>query len=247
MTGHINSANSRIANKNTTETFFVKNVSIVLLPDLRGMEPLTKILSASAELFSQYGFKTITMDDIARRAGISKKTLYQHFANKQEVVQESVVWYKNNTSESCAMVLKDSENAIEAMVKMLAFFDNMNKRINPMAMFELQRFFPEAYKTFRDLLVDRDVVMIRDNMLQGIKEGLYREDINADLLARYRLETSLLILQPNLLVNDRNNLMSVALEIGEHFLYGIMTEKGEHQYQKYKTIYLKGQNSQVFA
>lgn len=218
-----------------------------MLPDLRGMEPLTKILSASAELFSQYGFKTITMDDIARRAGISKKTLYQHFANKQEVVQESVVWYKNNTSESCAMVLKDSENAIEAMVKMLAFFDNMNKRINPMAMFELQRFFPEAYKTFRDLLVDRDVVMIRDNMLQGIKEGLYREDINADLLARYRLETSLLILQPNLLVNDRNNLMSVALEIGEHFLYGIMTEKGVHQYQKYKTIYLKGQNSQVFA
>ncbi len=187
------------------------------------------------------------MDDIARRAGISKKTLYQHFANKQEVVQESVVWYKNNTSESCAMVLKDSENAIEAMVKMLAFFDNMNKRINPMAMFELQRFFPEAYKTFRDLLVDRDVVMIRDNMLQGIKEGLYREDINADLLARYRLETSLLILQPNLLVNDRNSLMSVALEIGEHFLYGIMTEKGEYQYQKYKTKYLKGQNSQVFA
>jgi len=203
------------------------------------MEPLTKILSASAELFSQYGFKTITMDDIARRAGISKKTLYQHFANKQEVVNESVMWYKNSTSESCAMVLKDSENAIEAMVKMLAFFDNMNKRINPMAMFEMQRFFPEAYKTFRDLLVERDVVMIRDNILQGIKEGLYRADINADLLARYRLETSLLVLQPNLLVNDRNSLMSVALEIGEHFLYGIMTAKGEKLYLKYKAKYLK--------
>ncbi len=202
------------------------------------MEPLIKILSASAELFSQYGFKTITMDDIARRAGISKKTLYQHFANKQEVVQESVVWYKNNTTESCARVLKDSENAIEAMVKMLAFFDEMNKRINPMAIFEMQRFFPEAFKTFRDLLVERDVVMIRDNILQGIKEGLYREDINADLLARYRLETSLLILQPNLLVNDRNNLMSVALEIGEHFLYGIMTGKGENLYKKYKIKYL---------
>ena len=211
------------------------------------MEPLTKILSASAELFSQYGFKTITMDDIARRAGISKKTLYQHFANKQEVVQESVIWYKNNTTESCFLVLKDSENAIEAMVKMLAFFDNMNKRINPMAMFEMQRFYPEAYKTFRDLLAERDVVMIRDTILQGIKEGFFREDIDADLLARYRLETSLLVLQPNLLVNDRNSLMSVALEIGEHFLYGIMTAKGEKLYQKYKQKYLQGQVKQPVA
>ena len=203
------------------------------------MEPLTKILGASAELFSQYGFKTITMDDIARRAGISKKTLYQHFANKQEVVQESVVWYKNNMTNHCSQVLKDSENAIEAMVKMMAFFDNMNKRLNPMAMFEMQRFFPEAYKTFRELLVDRDVLMIRDNILQGIQEGHYREDLDADLLARYRLETSLLVLQPNLLVNDRNSLMSVALEIGEHFLYGIMTAKGVELYQKYKSKYLK--------
>jgi AcrR family transcriptional regulator len=203
------------------------------------MEPLTKILSASGELFSQYGFKTITMDDIARRAGISKKTLYQHFANKQEVVNESVLWYKNNTTEACMALLNGSENAIEAMVRMLAFFDDMQKRINPMAIFEMQRFFPEAYKTFRDLLVERDVVMMRDNILQGIKEGLYREDINADLLARYRLETSLLILQPNLLVNDRNSLMTVALEIGEHFLYGIMNAKGEKLYLKYKEKYLK--------
>ena len=179
------------------------------------------------------------MDDIARRAGISKKTLYQHFANKQEVVQETVVWYKNQTTGNCAAVLKDAENAIEAMVKMLAFFDSMNKRINPMAMFEMQRFFPEAYKTFRDMLLERDVLMMRNNILQGISEGLYREDINADLMARYRLETSLLVLQPNLLVNDRNDLMSVALEIGEHFLYGIMTPKGEKLYQKYKTKYLK--------
>ena len=203
------------------------------------MEPLTKILSASAELFRQYGFKAITMDDIARRAGISKKTLYQHFANKQEVVNESVTWYKTHMTATCSAVISDAENAIEAMVRMLAFFDNMNKRINPMALFEMQRYFPEAYNTFRELLMDRDVAMMRENILQVIKEGLYRENLNAELLARYRLETSLMVLQPNLLVNDRSDLMSVALEIGEHFLYGIMTPKGEKLYHKYKEKYLK--------
>jgi TetR/AcrR family transcriptional regulator, cholesterol catabolism regulator len=203
------------------------------------MEALEKILTCSIELFSQYGFKSITMDDIARRAGISKKTLYQHFANKQEVVNESVAWYKNNTTENCAMVIGESENAIEAMVKILAFFDGLYKRINPMAMFEMQRFFPEAYKKFRDLLMERDVTMVRDNIRQGVKEGLYRENVNADLLARYRIESSLMALQPNLMVNDRESLMSVALEIGEHFMYGIMTPKGIEQYLKYKEQYLK--------
>ena len=208
-------------------------------PIFNEMEPLEKILSASAELFSQYGFKTITMDDIARRAGISKKTLYQHFANKQEVVNDSVIWYKNHMTEVCNATLDNAENAIEAMVKMMAYFDTMNKRINPMALFEMQRFYPEAYKTFRELLASKDVAMMKENIVWGMGEGLYRADITADLLARYRLETSLLVLQPNLLVNDRNDLMTVALEIGEHFLYGIMTPKGEKLYHKYKEKYLK--------
>ena len=182
------------------------------------------------------------MDDIARRAGISKKTLYQHFANKEEVVNESLIWYKKHMTATCDAQIEGSENAIEAMVRMLAFMDEMHKKINPMAIFEMQRFFPEAYNTFREQLIAKDVVMIKDNILQGIKEGLYREDVDADLMARYRIETSLLILQPNLLVSDRNGLMSVALEIGEHFLYGIMNSRGEKLYQKYKAKYLRKVN-----
>src|SRR6185437_15739193 len=203
------------------------------------MDQLTKILSASVELFRQYGFKTITMDDIARRGGISKKTLYQHFANKSEIVNESVLWYKKHMTENYEVLINGCENAIEAMVRMLAFMDQMYKQINPMAMFEMQRFYPEAYNTFREQLQAKDVGMMRDNILQGISEGLYRPEINADILAKYRLETSLMILQPNLLVNERDDLLSVGLEIGEHFLYGMMTEKGVKLYHKYKEKYLK--------
>ncbi len=203
------------------------------------MEVLEKILTSSIELFSQYGFKSITMDDIARRAGISKKTLYQHFANKQEVVNETVAWYKNNTTESCMVVLSGADNAVEAMVRIIAFFDTMYKRINPMAVFEMQRFFPDAYRQFRELLLERDVALVKENILQGISEGLYRAEVNADLMARYRIETSLMALQPTLMVNDRNTLMSVALELGEHFMYGMMTPLGIEEYLKHKEHYLK--------
>lgn len=203
------------------------------------MEPLTKILSASIELFRQYGFKAITMDDIARRSGISKKTLYQHFANKHEVVNESVSWYKCRVTEGCQAAIDSSENAIDAMLRTQMLLDQTYKQMNPMALHEMQRFFPEAYELFRNKLMEDDVKMIRDNIEQGIGEGLYREGINADFLARYRLETSLIMFQPNLLVNERYDLMFVTHEICEHFLYGIMTTKGEKYYHKYKDKYLK--------
>jgi len=179
------------------------------------------------------------MDDIAHRAGVSKKTLYQHFANKEEVVKESLRWYKTHMSENCEAMMKGSENAVESMVRLMALIDEMHKRINPMAMFELKRHYPETYNIFREQLLERDIEMLRDNIITGMKQGVYRENLNADLLARYRLETSLLILQPNLIVNERSDLMNINLVIGEHFLYGIMTPKGEELYKKYKEKYLK--------
>jgi TetR/AcrR family transcriptional regulator, cholesterol catabolism regulator len=203
------------------------------------MDILEKILSASTELFRQYGFKAVTMDDIARRAGISKKTLYQHFANKHEVVNETVVWYKCKISDQCQAIIDESDNPIDAMLRSQQLMDQTYKQMNPLAVLEMQRFFPEAYKTFRDKLQDVDVTMIKNNILEGIAQGLYRENVNADLMARYRLETSLIMFQPNLLVNERYDMLFVSGELCEHFLYGIMTAKGEKVYQKYKDKYSK--------
>ncbi len=203
------------------------------------MDILTKILSAAVELFRQYGFKAITMDDIARRAGISKKTLYQHFANKNEVVAESVVWYKTRLCDSCVSVMKEAANAVEALVRTQVIMDRMYKETNPIAIYELQKYFPEAYEIFRNKLMQEDMEIIKQSILQGIAEGLYREDVNAELMARYRLESSMMMFQPNLLVNERHDLLFVTHEICEHFLYGIMTPKGEKLYRKYKQDYLK--------
>lgn len=225
-----------IEKKYTQETFSNQKCFHSFAPD---MDVLTKILTAATDLFRQYGFKAVTMDDIARRAGISKKTLYQHFANKNEIVSESVVWFKTRICASCEDVIKDSSNAVEAMVRTQTIMDHVHKQTNPMVIFELQKYFPEAYQLFRDKLLEQDMEIIKQTILQGMEEGNYRSDVNADLMARYRLETSFIMFQPNLLVNERYDLLFVAHEICEHFLYGIMTPKGEKLYQKYKQDYLK--------
>lgn len=203
------------------------------------MEVLDKILHASVDLFRQYGFKTITMDDIARKSGISKKTLYQHFANKNEVVVESIGWYQCRISDMCIEQLTNAENAVEGMVRIMSMLDQIYRQINPTALLELERFYPDGYKKFRENLLNKDVAVMKKNMQQGIEEGTYRNDIDPDLMARYRMELSLLTLQPNLLISDRNDMKSIAYIISEHFLLGIMTNKGEQLYQQYKEEYLK--------
>jgi TetR/AcrR family transcriptional regulator, cholesterol catabolism regulator len=209
------------------------------------MEPLTKILSASAELFRQYGFKTITMDDIARRAGISKKTLYQHFANKNEVVAESVTWFKCKMSSLCEQAMEDADNAIEGMVRTMGMFDQVHRQTNPLAMLELERYYPDGFQRFKDSLLAQDVEAVKKNIIWGIEEGLYRADIDPDFMARYRMELSLIAFHPNFLVNEYQDMHHIAYEISEHFLYGIMTSKGEKLYQKYKEKYLKQAFSRV--
>ncbi len=203
------------------------------------MDVQQKILSVSVDMFRQYGFKTITMDDIARRAGVSKKTLYQHYVNKQEVVQAAINWYQHRISDECHHALSTSENAIEAMVRLNEVLNQTFKQVNPLAMLELQRFFPEAHEMFRKTLFERDMIAMRDNIIRGVEEGNYREDLNAELLAIYRMECCLIMMQPNLMMNERYNTQIVSQEIFEHFLYGIMSAKGEKLFKKYKEKYQK--------
>ncbi len=179
------------------------------------------------------------MDDIARRAGISKKTLYQHFANKNEVVNEAITWFQCSVSESCISILEQSENAIEGFVRIMGMFDQVLSNMNPLGMLELERYYPEAFKKFKANMLEKDIEAIKNNILRGMEEGLYREGLNADFMARYRMEISMLVLHPNLMINTRNDLQFVMHEVSEHFLYGIMTPKGEKLYHKYKEQYLK--------
>ena len=203
------------------------------------MDVLTKILSVSVESFRQFGFKSITMDDIARKAGISKKTLYQHFASKPDVVLAAMEWHQTHTHKHILDIMTSAENAVEAMVRVNAVMNQMFRQINPMAMLELQRFFPDAYNKFREKLLNKDIASIRDNIFRGMEEGLYRPGMDADLLARFRVESCLILFQPNSLLNEVHHPHDVNMAIMENFLYGLMSAKGEKLYQKYSEKYLK--------
>lgn len=206
------------------------------------MEGATKIMHAAVDLFLQYGFKNVTMDDVARRAGISKKTLYQHFSNKPELVTASVTWYMEMNAQMCRKAITEASNALETLVRVDAELESIYRKLNPLSMLELQRFYPEAWERFREVLVKQDVEMIRETIARGIQEELIRPELDPELIARYRIETAMMSLQPNLMVSDRYSLMHVGYTITELFIYGIATAKGVKLYTRYKENYYQKPN-----
>lgn len=196
----------------------------------------TKIMSSALELFKQYGFKSVTMDDVARRAGISKKTLYQFFDNKNSIVSETLLWYKQTLRCQCNDMMDGAKDAIEAFVRIQVHFENFYKEINPIALHELQRFYPEGYHQFREN-INNDVSATKNNIDQGIAEGFYRPDINSEILARFHMESIIMTMTSATLITNRYDLFAVTREVMEHFIYGILNAKGIKLYEKYKAQY----------
>lgn len=198
----------------------------------------SKILLSTIDLFKRYGFKSVTMDDIARQAGISKKTLYQHFDNKNKIITAALDWYKDSLCSHADSLMDSAADAVEGFVKVKANFDNVFKEVNPLGIFELQRFYPEGYRQFRSNM-ERDVESVRRNLERGKSEGNYREDFDSEIMARFHIECALMIVMPNVLMKDKFDMHRVNSEITDHFIRGILTPKGEKLYRKYKEQYYK--------
>lgn len=199
------------------------------------MSILDKILNSAAEQFTRFGFKTITMDDIARHAGVSKKTLYQHFETKVEIIVAAVTHFHTQKYKRCLQHIKIATNAVEAMVLVTNDIQKMHQEINPIALLELQKYYTEAFLMFKQTLLEKDLETIKQNLQQGIEEGFYRSDMNIDVMAFFRLEFTLWLLQSTNAINQLSNaFFSIEKELLDHFMYGIVTEKGRLLYDNLK-------------
>jgi hypothetical protein len=113
----------------------------------------------------------------------------------------------------------------------------MHQEINPIALLELQKYYTEAFLMFKKTLLEKDLETIKQNLQQGIEEGLYRSDMNIDVMAFFRLEFTLWLLQSSNAINHLSNAFySIERELLDHFMYGIVTEKGRQLYDNYKKI-----------
>jgi AcrR family transcriptional regulator len=196
-----------------------------------------KILKGAEELFMRYGVRSITMDEIARHLGISKKTLYQYFVDKDDIVASTTHNHLERERKQFDQLAEESANAVEELVKISHQLKENVKGMNPSLLFDLQKYHQRAWNIwieFKTKFIRESVVR---NLKRGIEHGYYRSEINPDILAIVRIETVQMGFDDQLFARDKFNLTEVQMQILEHFIHGLLSEKGKKLYHKYKEVY----------
>ena len=199
------------------------------------MEVKEYIVEEADKLFCQYGFKSVTMDDIAKHLGMSKKTIYQHFSDKDELV--TILINDKLSSQECTMdfCAKSAENAVQEVFFVIVNIHEMLSSMNAILFYDLQKYHPKAWLTFKEFRAQNLGKYVMVNLERGISEGLYREELNTEIITQMRLDQIDLIFNQHGQYNmNKFNLAQIMSEITEHFLYGICNQKGLALIAKYK-------------
>lgn len=189
----------------------------------------------------QYGLRSVSMDDIASGLGISKKTIYQYYADKDQLVNEVISHTLVHNQSCCQHDCNCSENAVHEIFLSVDFMIDIFQSMNSSVLFDLQKYHPGAFEKFLQHKNEFVFEMISENLRRGIREGLYRPDINIDILARFRVESTLLPFNPLFAEKVKLSMADIQRELALHFLYGLVTDKGRkllvsYQQQRTKTI-----------
>lgn len=220
------------------ETIRLKKVSIVLsYKFLRevSLEVKDYIIQESDKLFCQYGFKSVTMDDIAKHLGMSKKTIYQHFRDKDELVN-ILIKDKLNTQD-CTMDLsaKTARDAVEEIFFAIESMQDLLTGMNPKLFYDLQKYHPKAWLYFKNFREKKLGNTILENLQRGVKEGVYRSEIKIDILVQMRLaQLDIIFNQHDHYTMNKYTIAQVMIEVTGHFLHGVCNEKGNDLINQYK-------------
>ena len=199
------------------------------------MEQRERIIQEARNLFLRLGIRSVSMDEIATQLGVSKKTLYQHFQDKDELVDLVLQGQISNMKAETTQTVESASNAIEEIFNMMDMMVKHSRNMNPVVIFDLQKYHLSSFQKFHAYQNDFLLNIISNNLKKGVAEGLYRGDIKIEILAKFRLETLMMGFNMDAFPSDKYNVTEVSLVIIENFLYGLATEKGFNMIEAYKT------------
>ncbi|MCW3078097.1 MAG: hypothetical protein JWO32_2706 [Bacteroidetes bacterium] len=200
------------------------------------MDNKEKILKGAEELFFKYGIKNITMDEIAKHLGMSKKTIYQYFKDKDEVVHSLILEKIEEDKCIFGKTHNESENIVVEAFAVMKNIREVMGHVNPILFYELAKFYPKTWEKFNEFKRDFIRTNLEESMRKGQDQGLIRKDVNIKILSGMRLENIDMSFNNQIFPTDKFNLVEVHVALTEHFLYGICTLKGHKLINKYKNI-----------
>jgi AcrR family transcriptional regulator len=197
------------------------------------MEVRERILKAAEELFTKFGIRSVTMDEIASELGISKKTIYLHFEDKDAIVHEVATLRMRCDQFESEKIYKEAENPIDEVFREIEMFKHHAAALNPVVVYDLKKYYPKTWQLFQQHKQTVFLEITKRNLREGVEQGLYRKVINIEVLSRLRMEEIDIAFDQSAYPHEKFNQFEVQKIFIDHFLRGIITEKGLEIYQQY--------------
>ncbi|MBN8823965.1 MULTISPECIES: TetR/AcrR family transcriptional regulator [unclassified Spirosoma] len=196
-----------------------------------------RILAEAERLFWRYGIRSVTMEDIAKQLGISKKTIYQHFTDKEQILSEVIQDKFGRDHKAMACVAVEAENPVAEIMHVLAMIQKNADQVSPNLLIDMKRHYPQAFALFKQYKEGEVLRSILENIQKGIEQGLYRSDLNPGILARLRVEQIELAFNNDIFPSDQYTMQQIQYELMHHFIRGMLTEQGFTIYNQYVNQY----------
>ena len=185
-----------------------------------------KILEKATDMFLNFGFKSVTMDDLANEMGISKKTIYIHYQNKTELVEESTSYLFDTICTGIDYISSLDKNPIKELYEIKKFAMQHLKHEKSSPQYQLQKYYPKIHENLkqRQFEVMRECVL--DNVKRGVSLGIYRENLNIDFVSRIYFSGVTSIKDHRLFPIEKFPVAELMDNYLEYHLRGIVTPKG---------------------
>lgn len=195
---------------------------------------LREILKRTVELFYEFGIRNLNMDDISRSLGMSKKTLYQYVKSKEDLIEKLFYYDEMKWDEEMATMKVDELNAIEILIQVsLKVFEEMGK-LGPKIKFELKKYYEPIFQQFMIRKQNHIFSQISKNIEKGIAQGLYRSDVNIELIAGLYVRNLVMMHNNDFCFAENTTFEEVFQVLFESHIRAISTPEGIAYFEKRK-------------
>jgi AcrR family transcriptional regulator len=191
-----------------------------------------EILMQTAAVFMRYGMKSVNMDDVARELSISKKTLYKYVKDKNDLVKQCMESFCAMERYECQRCRKDSENAIDELLLITEAAGRHLKNIHPSIHYDLEKYYLDGWKVFKKHKEEFIYGEILQNLKQGMAEGLYRDNINPEIIAKLYTFKIDVVFDAVIFPPNQYSFYDIHIEMIRYHIRGIASDEGIKYLQK---------------
>lgn len=197
------------------------------------METRDQILSVARDYFFKFGIRSVTMDDLAKEMGISKKTLYLYFEDKDALVREMCEMHMVEERAKAQRIHASAQNPLEELIIANEMLSAAAEKINPALIIDIKKHHQDAWKiSLKHKEYIKEIIV--NNLNRGKEMGIYRSELNADIIAQLRMvvvESSL----EGILFSTDYKVTEIQKHVFDHFIHGLLTDKGKNLYNELRT------------